>query len=223
MTYASYLKSQENLGREAATVALADFGVAFAAGLVIFPIIFHFGLTESIGLGEAISDNTVGTLFIALPTGLQSLGRFGDVIVAAFFVMLFFAALTSAISLLEVVVAALIDAWSWTRARAAVIFGILIIVFGIPSAIKLAILNAADKFVGNFLLVVGGFFISILVGYRLLPQADAELARGMDSTAARRAWAIFVRYVAPVVLILVIGFTLVDSVQAIRTLFGAGG
>lgn len=218
MTYASYLQSQENLGGEAATVALADFGVAFVAGLVVFPIIFHFGLGDRIGLGGAISDNTVGTLFIALPTGLQSLGGSGDWIVAAFFAMLFFAAITSAISLLEVVVAAFKDALGWTRTRAAVSTGIVIAVLGIPSAFSLNFLSIADKFVGNFLLVVGGFFTCLLVGYRLLPQADAELARGLTSAGARKAWSVFVRYVAPVVLFFVIGFTLWDVVQAIRAL-----
>ena len=79
---------------------------AFVAGLVVFPIIFHFGLGEAIGLGGVLNtDNTVGTLFITIPPALQSLGTIGTVIVAAFFIMLFFAALTSAISMLEVVVA----------------------------------------------------------------------------------------------------------------------
>ena len=49
MTYASYLKSQHNLGREAATIALTDMAVAFTAGLIVFPVIFNFGLQEQIG------------------------------------------------------------------------------------------------------------------------------------------------------------------------------
>ncbi len=220
MTYASYLRSRENLGREAATVALTDFSVAFIAGLVVFPVIFHFGLADTIGLGGAITDNTVGALFIALPAGLQSLGRVGNVIVAAFFVMLFFAAITSAISLLEVVVAAFIDTVGMSRRQATLTFGAVIALLGIPSAIDLNILNLVDKFVGSFLLVVGGLFTSLLVGYRILPQAQAELADGLESAGARNAWSFFVRYVAPVVLFGVIVFTLRDVVQAIRA-FGA--
>ncbi len=224
MTYASYLRSKENLAKEAATVALADFGVAFVAGLVIFPIIFNFGLEATIGLGREISDNTVGTLFIALPTGLQSLGSLGDVVVAAFFIMLFFAALTSAISLLEVVVSAVIDGWGWRRKEASLVFGFLIAIGGIPAAINIDFLGAADAFVGNFLLIVGGFFTAILVGYRLIGPADAELAQGMDNARARAAWAVFVRYVAPVLLLVVLYFMMPTAWQAFITIvtFGRG-
>ena len=224
MTYASYLRSKENLAKEAATVALADFGVAFVAGLVIFPIIFNFGLEATIGLGREISDNTVGTLFIALPTGLQSLGSLGDIVVAAFFIMLFFAALTSAISLLEVVVSAVIDGWGWRRKEASLVFGFLIALGGIPAAINIDFLGAADAFVGNFLLIVGGFFTAILVGYRLIGPADAELAQGMDNARARAAWAVFVRYVAPVLLLVVLYFMMPTAWQAFITIvtFGRG-
>ncbi len=224
MTYASYLRSKENLAKEAATVALADFGVAFVAGLVIFPIIFNFGLETTIGLGREISDNTVGTLFIALPTGLQSLGSLGDIVVAAFFIMLFFAALTSAISLLEVVVSAVIDGWGWRRKEASLVFGFLIAIGGIPAAINIDFLGAADAFVGNFLLIVGGFFTAILVGYRLIGPADAELARGMDNARARAIWAVFVRYVAPVLLLVVLYFMMPTAWQAFITIvtFGRG-
>jgi NSS family neurotransmitter:Na+ symporter len=224
MTYASYLRSEENLAREAATVALADFGVAFIAGLVIFPIIFHFGLGTTIGLGGEISDNTVGTLFIALPTGLQSLGGFGNVVLAAFFIMLFFAALTSAISLLEVVVAAIIDGWGWRRKEAALVFGFLIALGGLPAAFNIDFLGAADTFVGNFLLIVGGFFTTILVGYRLIGPADAELAKGFENPAARQIWAVFVRYLTPVLLLVVSYFMMPKAWQAFLTIvtFGRG-
>ncbi|MFQ6046664.1 MAG: sodium-dependent transporter [Gemmatimonadales bacterium] len=221
MTYASYLKSRENLGKEAATVALTDFGVAFVAGLVVFPIIMHFGLGETIGLG-AISDNTVGTLFIALPAGLQSLGTVGTVVTVAFFVMLFFAALTSAISLLEVVVAAIVDGWRWARTTAALVAGAVTALAGLPAAFSLEFLDAADKLVGNFLLIAGGLFTSILVGHVILSKADAELAEGLPYVAARRAWALFVRWVAPVVLIIVLYFSAPPTWSALKTLLGIG-
>lgn len=214
MTYASYLTSKENLGREAATVALTDFGVAFVAGLVVFPVIFTFGLVDQIG------ESSIGALFIALPAGFEELGRAGDFIDSAFFVMLFFAALTSAISLLEVVVAAVVDGLKWHRGRAALSMGIAIAILGIPSAYSTTFLGAADQLVGNFLLIVGGFFTAILVGYKLLPQADAELAAGMANPMFRRSWAVFVRYVAPAILFVVLLFLIKPTLQAIGTLFG---
>jgi len=221
MTYASYLKSKTNLGREAVTIAATDFGVAFMAGLVVFPIIFHFGLGEAIGLGGVLNtDNTVGTLFITIPPALQSLGSAGGFIVVAFFVMLFFAALTSAISLLEVVVAAVIDSWQWPRIGAAVTFGILITLAGIPSAYNLNFLTFADKLVGTFLLMVGGLGTAILVGYRALPKAQQELSIGMENAKLRTVWSTTVKFVVPPVLIVVLFFSVKPLWAAFRVLIG---
>lgn len=216
MTYASYLRSHENLSREATTVALTDSGVAFIAGLVVFPVIFNFGL------GEQISESTVGALFIALPKGFEGLGRLGDYIDTAFFVMLFFAALTSAISLLEVVVAAVVDIWKVPRRTASIGTGLGIAVLGLPAAYSTDILGASDQLVGNFLLVVGGLFTAALVGYRLLPQADAELAKGLSHAGLRRGWGWLLRYVVPVILLAVIISGLRPTWAAIRTLLGGG-
>ncbi len=219
MTYASYLKTKTNLAKETVTIAVSDFGVAFIAGLFVFPIIFHFGIEDAIGLGGAIADNTVGTLFIAIPPALLSL-PIGQWIVAAFFVMLFFAALTSAISLLEVVVTAVIDSWGWERRKAAMVFGAGILLAGIPSAFNLNFLDFADKLVGNLFLILGGLLISILVGYRARDRADAELAQGLPNANLRQAWAGFVRYVAPPVLLVVFFFTIPKVWTVFKTLVG---
>lgn len=220
MTYASYLSSKENLGREAATVAVTDFGVAFVAGLLVFPIIFHFGLQQAIGLGDPISDNTVGTLFISIPPALASVGRLGDVVTMAFFVMLFFAAITSAISLLEVVVTAVIDGWGWPRRKATLVFGLVIAVLGLPSAYNLNFLDFTDKLVGQTFLMVGGLFTAVLVGYRIRPQAEAELAQGLLHPGARAAWMSFIRYVVPPVMLVVLLFLIPEVWTKFRALIG---
>jgi NSS family neurotransmitter:Na+ symporter len=200
MTYASYLRSKENLGREAMTVALSDFSVAFIAGLIVFPVIFNFALLDRVG------ESAVGALFIALPAGFEQLGRAGDYVDTAFFVMLLFAALTSAISLLEVVVAAMVDGLGMRRRDAAIGAGLGITVLGLPAAFNTTFLGNMDALVGQFLLIVGGLCTAVLVGYRLLPQADAELAKGLSHVGLRRTWAGLVRYVAPAVLIVVLVF-----------------
>jgi NSS family neurotransmitter:Na+ symporter len=221
MTYASYLKSKENLARETVTIAVSDFGVAFTAGLFIFPIIFHFDLVETLGLGGELNvDSTVGTLFIAMPAAVRSLGAMGDAVIAAFFIMLFFAALTSAISLLEVVVSAVIDSLHWTRKKAAIVAGTGIALLGIPSAFNLNVLDLGDKLIGTVLLMVGGLLTSILVGYKILPQAEAELSIGLDNPMAIKAWKSFVRYVVPPVLFVVLMFSIPKVITSARTLFG---
>jgi neurotransmitter:Na+ symporter, NSS family len=220
MTYASYIKTKENLARETLTIAVSDFSVAFTAGLFVFPIIFHFGLQDAIGLGGTLNtDSTVGTLFIAIPPALLSITA-GQWVVAAFFIMLFFAALTSAISLLEVVVSAVIDSWNWERQKATLVFGSAVAVAGLASAINLNVLDLLDKLVGTVLLMFGGLMTAILVGYKILPQADAELAQGTDSEGLRKAWAGFVRYVAPPVLLTVLIFAIPKVWTAFKTLVG---
>jgi len=209
MTYASYLRSKENLAREATIVALSDFGVAFVSGLIVFPVIFNFGLLGQVG------ESTVGALFISLPAGFELLGRTGDYIDTAFFVMLLFAALTSAISLLEVVVAALVDGLGWHRRPAAVGAGVTIAVLGLPAAFNTTFLGNLDALFGQFLLLVGGFFTAVLVGYKVLPQADAELAQGLPNPDLRGAWATLVRYVAPVVLLVVLFFLAAPTWRAV--------
>lgn len=213
MTYASYLRSKDNLGREAMVVALSDTGVAFVAGLIVFPVMFNFGLDAVI---TEIGDSTVGALFLTLPRGFDQLGRLGDYVGGAFFVMLFFAALSSAISLLEVVVAALVDGLAWTRTRAAWIAGAGIALLGIPSAFNTTFLGNMDTLVGNFLLIVGGFFTAMLVGWKILPQAEGELARGLANQGARRAWAALVQYVVPAVLLVVLYFLLPPAWEAVK-------
>lgn len=214
MTYASYLRTKENLSREATVVALSDFGVAFVAGLVVFPVIAAFALRDEVG------ESTVGALFIALPKAFEGLGRTGDVVDTAFFVLLFVAALSSAISLLEVVVTATIDRWGWRRSRAALLTGGIITVLGIPSAMDLEFLDAMDKLTGNFLLLVGGLGTAILVGWRIFPEADAELAQGLRSEGLRRGWGVLLRYVAPVILVAVLVSAVGPTWTAIRTLLG---
>ena len=220
MTYASYITTKDNLAKETLTIAVSDFSVAFIAGLFVFPIIFHFGLQDAIGLGGQLNtDSTVGTLFIAIPPALLSIPA-GQWVVAAFFIMLFFAALTSAISLLEVVVSAVIDSWGWERTKAATICGGVVALAGLASAVNLNVLDFADKLIGTVLLMFGGLMTAILVGYKILPQADAELALGMDNPGYRKAWAGFVRYVAPPVLLIVLIFSLPKVWTSFRTLIG---
>jgi SNF family Na+-dependent transporter len=93
--------------------------------------------------------------------------------------------------------------------------GFAITILGLPAAFNTTFLGNLDALVGQFLLLLGGLFTAILVGYRLLPQADAELAKGLQSAGPRRVWAALVRYVAPVVLIVVLVFLAKPTWEAV--------
>lgn len=197
LTYSSYLSKDENLPTSAAAIAVSDFGVAFFAGLVVFPVIFAFGLSEEIG------ESTLGALFISLPRAFIAMGAVGKVVSVVFFGALLVGALTSAISLLEVVTSSLIDSWGFDRGRAALTAGFAIMLLGVPSAYSLDVLGLFDKIAGEFFLVVGAFVLALFVGWRMSDPVG-ELSKGFPHGGLLRGWLWTVRVVAPIILLVVI-------------------
>lgn len=216
LTFASYLSRDENLPREGTVIAFADFGVAFVAGLVVFPVIFALGLQGAVG------ESTVGALFIALPGAFSSMGGLvGRVVGSVFFVALLIGALTSAISLLEVVTSSVIDEFGWSRKKAAIGMGTTIAIVGIWPALDLNALGAYDSFTGNVLLPLGALAIALLVGWVMKNPID-ELVRGSSESMRGfyRGWLWMLRVVAPILLLVVLWSTVPQAIAAIAALLG---
>jgi NSS family neurotransmitter:Na+ symporter len=131
LTYGSYVASEEKIPRSALIITLTDLFVALLAGAVIFPIVFSFGFAPTIGAELAFS--TLPKAFAQMPGG--------QIISVAFFFVLFFAALTSSISMLEVNVAAVREALGWTRLRTALFLSLGILIVGMPSALSYSAVN----------------------------------------------------------------------------------
>ncbi len=158
LTFASYLRRDEHLPNATVIIVGADIGVAFVAGLVVFPLIFALGLEAAVGA------STVGALFITLPQAFAEMGAAGRLVGLLFFAALVVGALTSAISLLEVVVSSAIDGFGWSRARAALVAGVAITLLGAPSAWNTDVLGVVDQIANNLFLLGGGLALSIFVG-----------------------------------------------------------
>jgi len=199
ITYGSYLDKKEILPGAAAQVCFLDTAVAFLAGLVIFPAVFAFGVEP--GAGPGLTFITLPNVFAKMPGGAIWSGLF--------FLLLFVAALTSAISLLEVVSAYFIDEMKWTRAKAAWTNGLLIFLLGIPSVLGLAgkipklggrdFLDSADFIASNVLLPLGGLFIALFVGWIWTEGAKKEVTNnGTVPFGLETAWLWVCRIVAPV-------------------------
>ncbi len=193
LTYASYLSQDENLPSESVIVAVADFGVAFVAGLAVFPLIFALGLETEVG------ESTVGALFITLPHAFAELGVAGRVVGFVFFAALLVGALTSAISLLEVVVASAMDSFGWSRAMAAIALGQAIALLGLPAAMDLEVLGWMDRLAGNLFLVFGGLMLSLFVGWRM-SDATEQVALGAEGVRWFTLWHWLLRIPVPAVL-----------------------
>jgi NSS family neurotransmitter:Na+ symporter len=212
LTFASYLSRDHHLPNESLVVGGADFGVAFVAGLMVFPLIFALGLSQDVG------ESTVGALFITLPRAFSEMGTAGTVVGFVFFVALMVGALTSALSLLEVVVASAIDAFDWPRLRAALIAGALIALLGVPSAWSTDFLGVFDGIANNVLLIGGALALSIFVGW-FMPDPMTEVAAGAEGVRWFFLWRTLLRFVVPVVLGVILVLGLPDTIVSIASLF----
>jgi NSS family neurotransmitter:Na+ symporter len=218
LTFASYLSRQEDLNEQAITISFADFAVAFTAGLVVFPVIFALGLQDS------VSESTVGALFIALPGAFESMGGVGRVVGFLFFLALAVGAITSAISLLEVVTASIIDEFGIGRRNAAVGMGIVIGLFGLLSAMSLDVLGLVDQIAGELLLAVGALFMAIFVGW-VMKDPAAELRAGASPRLSGMVPGVLflVKWVLPPVIAVVVWFQAEATWGVVRDFFGLGG
>jgi len=212
LTYASYLDRSTDLPAESITIALSDFGVAFLAGLVVFPLIFALGLEADVGA------STMGALFITLPKAFAEMGGAGTFIGVSFFLALWVGGLTSAISLLEVVVSSVIDATGTTRRRAALVCGSAIALLGVPAAFSLEVLGLMDQIGGNLFLIVGGLALSVFVGW-IMPDALGEAGSNSKLAGLLIGWKLLLRFVVPAILATVLWFTLRDTWNLINETF----
>lgn len=215
ITYGSYLKKNQNVVESAALVTVADIGIAFVAGLLVIPAMF---VAQSSGI--SIFDPETGALFASttlvfdvLPGLFGNIGGFlGMFVGLTFFILLGLAALTSSISLLEVPVSYVIDEHKIQRKGAAWIVG------GVATTIAVVIsynLNLIDLFVLVFNeigLPLGGLMICIFLGYFWKTEnAILEMKNGYEDVEIglfSPVWSFFIRFICPVLILLVLGFTL---------------
>jgi len=189
LTYASYAAERERLGGAAVAIAAGDTLFALAAGVAIFPAVFAFGLDPA--QGPALAFVTLPQLFALMPGG----GWLG----LAFFLLLTGAALTSAVSLIEVPVAWLMRRFSLSRLAATLWTALAAFAAGIPSALSPAVLESVDRLTAELLLPLASIALLAYAGWAL-PSAVSLAGARLRSPRLARAWLIAVRYVAPAAL-----------------------
>ncbi|MCX7828803.1 MAG: sodium-dependent transporter [Thermanaerothrix sp.] len=199
ITYGSYLGNRESLPYSVTVVTVMDVAVAILVGFVIFPAVFAFGMEPTSG---------PGLIFITLPAVFARMPM-GSAFSFLFFLLLFFAAITSSVSLLEVCVAYFKDEFRWDRAKASWILGFATFLLGIPSALSLGghfpkvfgmdFMGAMDFLASNVLLPLGGIFISIFAGWSWFEGARDEVRRGGRLPKPLEAfWVFSCRVLAPI-------------------------
>ena len=208
LTYGSYLKEDDDIVFASITVSLLDTLIALLAALVLFPIIFTFGLEPSAG---------PGLVFITVPIALSQMTG-GGFFAFIFFGLLVFAALTSAISMLEVTASYFIDERGWTRRKATLVSGALVALAGIPSALSGGALfgdwfagifgmnwfDAFDYLASNWMLPLGGLGVAIYTGWKMDDRIrHHHFLSGTKLAVFFAGWLLLLRFLVPVAVTLV--------------------
>ena len=206
VTYASYLSKEDDITKSALSVVGLNIFISLLAGLVIFPAVFALGFDPSSG---------PGLVFVVLPAVFNEIAL-GGIFMTIFFILLLFATLTSAFSILEIIVASMIKGDVTKRRKSSWMAGILVFLIGIPSALSFGVLSdvkifnltffdLADYVTSNIALPVGALFISLFIGYqmkRISVQKEFELGSN-SGFSFFKIWYFLIRYIVPVAIILV--------------------
>ena len=196
ITYGSYLKGEVNITKSAVEIASIDTLIAFLAGLVIFPIVFSNGLEASAGPGLIFK--TLPVLFAKMPGG--------HIVSIAFFALVLFAAITSAISLLEVATAFIVDEYKCSRIKALLIIGTVIWLLGILPAISslnvagTPFLDLFDKIASCYMLPLGGLCTALVFGWAIKTESKYK---EIGSSAVTKTLLFAAKYVSPLLLLVV--------------------
>ncbi|MBM7702200.1 sodium-dependent transporter [Metabacillus iocasae] len=206
VTYSSYLGKEVSLTKSASSIAFLNLFVSLLAGLAIFPAVFSFGLEPAEG---------PGLLFVILPAVFEQM-PFGTVFLSLFLVLFLFATLTSAFSLLEIIVASLTKEEQEKRVRYSWLSGLIVFLVGIPSALSFGVFShvsfggrnlfdVADFFVSNVMLPLGSLAIAIFLSFKMKKEVLYKefMAGGTISTKWFELWLFLVKYVLPIIIVIV--------------------
>ena len=206
MTYGSYLNEKTNLVRSCVWIAFLAVIASLMGGLMIMPSVFAFGLDPTAGPG--LTFITMPAVFAQLPGG--------QIFAVIFYLCLAVAAITSSVSMIEIIVAFLVDEKSYTRPKAAVLSTIALAVvgalpclsFGVLSDVKFfgtkTFFDIFDFFTSNLSLPIGGLVILFLAGFRCWSRVEADLAGGAPAPGWLPALRFTMRYLAPLLVLAVL-------------------
>lgn len=206
VTYASYLSKKESIPRSSMVIAIADTLVGILAGLAILPAVFAFGLSPTEG---------PGLTFITLPNVFSQM-PFGTFFSSMFFLLFFFAAITSSISMLEVSVTYLVEKASMSRKKAVAIMSIIVVALGIPPLMSFGswggvqmfgknLFDIYDYFVSNISFPLVGLAGALVIGHVWNEKdvKDEITNNGEIKFGLYNVWYKLVKYVIPFLLIII--------------------
>lgn len=213
ITYGSYMQKTDRLERSVRRIEILDTLVAFLAGLMIIPIAYALGNGP-----EVMQKSGPGLLFVALPqifTKMTLFGLpFGRLLGAAFFILVFFAAATSAVSLLETVVASIRDRTGVSRRTASILTLVYTLLMALPSALGyghgplggvivhgMTFLDLCDYVTNNVMMPIAAFFTCLFVGWAVGSRfVEEEVEYDGHPFRAKAFYRVMIRWIAPVLM-----------------------
>lgn len=210
VTYGSYVKKSNNLVKSVNQIEICDTAVAFLAGMMIIPAVYTFMGSDGMSSGPSL-------MFVSLPKIFNAMGRIGNIVGIAFFLMVAFAALTSSISIMEAIVSCLMDCFHLTRKAATVITTLIALVGGVvvclgynlfyfeltlPNGSTAQILDVMDYLSNSVLMPIVAIATCIMVGWFIKPKTIIEeVTLGGFKFGREKLYVVMVKYVTPVMLL----------------------
>ena len=210
VTYGSYVQDKANLSKSINQIEIFDTVVAFLAAVMIIPAVYTF-------MGrEGMDASGPSLMFVSLPKVFEAMGGVGHVIGALFFLMVFFAALTSAVSVMEAIVACLMDQFHLERSKATIIETIICLVMALfvclgynalyfdillPNGNHAQLLDVMDYISNNFLMPVVAIGTCVLIGWVVKPRTVIdEIERYGCGFGRKKLYVAMIKVVAPILL-----------------------
>lgn len=209
VTYGSYLKKEDDLAKSITQIEIFDTGIAFLSALIVIPAVFAFsgGDPATLGAGPSL-------MFIALPKVFNNMAT-GTIIGFAFFILVFFAALTSSVSLFETIVSIFMEKFGWSRKKACTIGLTLSLLMGVPSALGYGMLGGVTiigmqfldffDFISNTVLMpIAALCTCILIGHILKPQVIYDEVSSSGKFGRYKMYCLMIKYLGPVLLAMIL-------------------
>lgn len=220
VTYGSYMKKDNNLESSVRQIEIFDTAIAFLAGLMIVPAAYMFygGSTEDLKKGPTL-------MFVILPKVFKEMpGIMGTVIGVAFFLLVFFAALTSSISLMETVVSIVMDKTKWNRKVSCIAVTVFSLLMGIPSSLGfniwghitflngLTFLDLFDFVSNSVIMPIVAFFTCVLIGFAVKPKTVVDEVKVTDGTfKSEKLFTVMIKWVAPIFILAILVFSVAEG------------
>ena len=225
ITYGSYMKKDNNLESSVRQIEIFDTAIAFLAGLMIVPAAYMFygGSTEGMKKGPTL-------MFVILPKVFDEMpGHMGTIIGLAFFLLVFFAALTSSISLMETVVSIVMDKIKWGRKLTCIVVAVFSLLLGAPSSLGFSIwdhitflngltfLDLFDFASNSVIMPIVAFFTCVLVGFVIKPKTIADEVKETDGTfKSEKLFTVMIKWIAPVFILAILVFSVAEGMGWIQ-------